>query len=315
MKIILDTDIDTDCDDAGALAVLHTLGNRGVAEPLGVVCSTPVPACVSCVRAINAWCGRPELPVAAIAEARWKGRPPFEGYLQHRALIAGEGRLYNEQIGESVAGEEIPEAVSLYRKLLASQEDGSVTICAVGTLTALAALLDSPPDEISPLSGHDLVARKVTLLASMAVASYPRGHESFNWRMDLVPAAKVIGTWPTTVAVQGDGKDVQTGRRLIESTPAGNPVSEAYRIWFGDDYETRPSWDQLTLIYAAGIAPELFHEKSGLSLTLDSESGAHEWSPLTHGHERRHVKTVGDTAELARRVEDLMIEAVAGANG
>jgi inosine-uridine nucleoside N-ribohydrolase len=36
VKIILDTDIGPDCDDAGAIAVLHTLATQGAAEILGI---------------------------------------------------------------------------------------------------------------------------------------------------------------------------------------------------------------------------------------------------------------------------------------
>lgn len=35
-KIIIDTDIGWDCDDAGALALIHSLCNKGEAELLAV---------------------------------------------------------------------------------------------------------------------------------------------------------------------------------------------------------------------------------------------------------------------------------------
>ena len=38
-KLIIDTDFETDCDDAGALAILHGLADRGLIEPLGIVAS------------------------------------------------------------------------------------------------------------------------------------------------------------------------------------------------------------------------------------------------------------------------------------
>ena len=37
--IILDTDFETDCDDAGALCVLHALARRGNAAIAGVIAS------------------------------------------------------------------------------------------------------------------------------------------------------------------------------------------------------------------------------------------------------------------------------------
>ena len=51
MSLILDTDIDTDCDDAGALAVLHALQSRRQATILGVICSVSYACCAATVGA------------------------------------------------------------------------------------------------------------------------------------------------------------------------------------------------------------------------------------------------------------------------
>jgi hypothetical protein len=41
VRIIFDTDIGSDCDDAGALAVLHKLADKGEAKILGVIYVSP----------------------------------------------------------------------------------------------------------------------------------------------------------------------------------------------------------------------------------------------------------------------------------
>ncbi|HSH96140.1 MAG TPA: exo-alpha-sialidase, partial [Roseimicrobium sp.] len=51
VKIIFDTDMQTDCDDAAALAVLHTLARRGEAEIIATVVSVKDPASVATVDA------------------------------------------------------------------------------------------------------------------------------------------------------------------------------------------------------------------------------------------------------------------------
>jgi hypothetical protein len=58
--ILLDTDIDSDCDDTGALAILHALATEGSILIAGVVCSIPVNACARAAMAINSWYGRPD---------------------------------------------------------------------------------------------------------------------------------------------------------------------------------------------------------------------------------------------------------------
>ena len=44
MKIIFDTDMAGDCDDAGALAVLNALADRGEAEILALVTNRKCPS-------------------------------------------------------------------------------------------------------------------------------------------------------------------------------------------------------------------------------------------------------------------------------
>ncbi|HCH85950.1 MAG TPA: nucleoside hydrolase, partial [Lentisphaeria bacterium] len=51
--IILDTDFETDCDDAGALCVLHALARRGNAAIAGVIASVHSPWPAAGVRALN----------------------------------------------------------------------------------------------------------------------------------------------------------------------------------------------------------------------------------------------------------------------
>ena len=62
-RIILDTDMDSDCDDAGALALLHVLADHGEAKILAVAASSLYRWSVPCIEAINRYYGRPDLPI------------------------------------------------------------------------------------------------------------------------------------------------------------------------------------------------------------------------------------------------------------
>ena len=53
VRIIFDTDMETDCDDAGALAVLHALADNGECEILATVVSVRDPWSAATVDAIN----------------------------------------------------------------------------------------------------------------------------------------------------------------------------------------------------------------------------------------------------------------------
>ncbi len=82
--IILDTDIDTDCDDTGALAILHNLAAAGECVIRGVVCSVPISECVLTVRAINEWYGAGDISVALVDIPDFDTSPRWKSYRDHR---------------------------------------------------------------------------------------------------------------------------------------------------------------------------------------------------------------------------------------
>ena len=65
VKLILDTDMSGDCDDAGALALLHALADRGECEILAVVTNRRdlTDASAAAVDAINTYYGRGDIPI------------------------------------------------------------------------------------------------------------------------------------------------------------------------------------------------------------------------------------------------------------
>jgi len=65
VRLILDTDMSGDCDDAGALALLHALADLGEVELLATVTNRKdrTNASAAAVDAINTYFGRPDLPI------------------------------------------------------------------------------------------------------------------------------------------------------------------------------------------------------------------------------------------------------------
>jgi len=108
--IILDTDMDSDCDDAGALALLHVLADRGEAKILAVAASSLYRWSVPCIEAINRYYGRPDLPI---------GAPKRDAVDSHA------GSKYARAVAESVttrweANSDAPDATEVYRQPLRS---------------------------------------------------------------------------------------------------------------------------------------------------------------------------------------------------
>src|SRR5690606_32590092 len=88
-------------------------------------------------------------------------------------------------------------AVDLYRKILATQTDNSVTIVTVGFTSNLADLLASEPDQYSHLSGLELIDKKVKKWVAMAGA-FPEGKE-FNVFKDAKASWQVFQEWPSPI--------------------------------------------------------------------------------------------------------------------
>jgi membrane-bound ClpP family serine protease len=65
-RVIVDTDIHADVDDAAALTMLHNLQDRGRVNLLAVMVNTPGRWGAPCVDAINTWNGRSDIPIGAL---------------------------------------------------------------------------------------------------------------------------------------------------------------------------------------------------------------------------------------------------------
>ncbi|MBQ4079481.1 MAG: nucleoside hydrolase, partial [Thermoguttaceae bacterium] len=63
VKLIFDTDIGGDIDDAFALGLIHSLADRGRCELLGVTLTTASEWAAKFVAAENAVYGRPDIPI------------------------------------------------------------------------------------------------------------------------------------------------------------------------------------------------------------------------------------------------------------
>ena len=314
VPVIFDTDMDTDVDDVGALAILHALADAGEARILAVVHSAPAQDGPVCAQAVNAWYGREGLPVGWTDWPELATSPVYELYRRARKHIVDTGAEYTPTVAAAYrarkGGETPPvrDGVTLYRETLAAAEDGSVVICTVGMLTAVAGLLESGPDDISPLSGRDLVAKKVRLLVTMALGDFPEGRDGFNWKCDVPSAAKVINQWPVALAVMPHGETILTGGRLAHEGAPENPCARAYDIYVKTPEKNRSSWDLCTVLYGVRGPAPFFKDKPGHRLEMDAEAGTHRWVPDADAP-HVFIEQVGTDADIAACLDELLLRA------
>jgi purine nucleosidase len=309
VKIIFDTDMAGDVDDVGALALLHALANRGEAEILACMISAPNEFTGPCIDAINTWFGRPEIPIGNLRDFQ-------DGYPKpvHTKPIDSK---YTEPVAKACAHDlkkssDAPDAVQLYRKILASQPDASVTIVSVGFLTNLKNLLNSEKDAASSLNGEKLILKKVKQWVCMGgkfpEGRFGNGEGEYNVTIDTVAAVRAMNDWPTPVVFSGFeiGAKIFTGERAKQLS-AESPVRVGYYHYTGGKH--RESWDQTAVLYAVRGARDYWTlSEPGFALMhARLHHGYNEWIPSPK-HQHRYLIEKMPSAEIAKVIEDLMME-------
>ena len=298
-NLILDTDIAEDCDDAGAVAVLHALANRGEVKILGMMVSMPVQYGAPALDAINTFYKRPNIPIGTL-------RNSADAYGAKNLLV------YNKDLALRFPNSlkdarNAPNSVTLYRQLLKNAADASVVIVTIGPLTNLYHLMRSPADNITSLTGMQLIRKKVKRVV-IAGGRLPDG-TSYNFRLAPEKSAYVFNNWPTEMwlAPNDLGDNVLTGKEMMSKTTRTNPVHEAYRLYKNahPSWQFRPSWDQMGVLIAVRGKAGLFRAH-----TWGHVRGIRAWIRWEPSPDKNHVWFRNNsTIEYRRRVvENLMMQ-------
>ena len=267
----------TDCDDAGALAMVHNLAEREETRPLATVVNNKGAYSAGAVAAINAAYDRADLPVGA-----YQGDLVGTQAASFFEDIATDTDRYGHEI---VTRADAADATAVYRRALADADD--VVIVSIGHLNNLLALLESDPDEQSDLSGRDLVAERVDRLVVMGGA-YPAGKEhNFAARRAHEVTKPALEGWPTDVLVTGYevGDEIRTGP-ILAHLDEDHPVHRAYAGHPSEPLENgRPSWDQ-TAVLAAVREPTEYFDVSDPGRVVVETDGANTWADDPAGSHR-----------------------------
>ncbi len=276
----------TDFDDVGALAVLHTLADAGECEILGTVVSTAGKAPSSgMVELINNYYGRPELPI---------GSPKSIGVAPERDGKASKNasyRIYADMVARNPSlkhprAEMTPDANGVYRRLLAAAPDQSVVVVSVGFTTNLRRLLETKADELSPLDGRALVAKKVKAWYAMA-CRFPNGQE-YNSGHDAASSAIAFREWPTPIYFLDCcyGMQVHCGVPASRLGDPSNPVCEAFARALKDYREVdrgHAAWDEITVLAAVRGWERYFGVERG-RFDMGFPNGFNHWTKCDDGN-------------------------------
>lgn len=292
-KFIVGTDWWTDCDDCIAIQLMCLAHKNGAAELLGIGMNACMEYSVASLCAFVEDMGVFGIPVGIDLEAN-----DFTGvhtYQKRMALKAVRTR--------SNLDAEHP--VRLYRRLLAQSEQ-KVEIIEIGFFNVLASLIESEPDDLSPLSGVELVKQKVAKMWVMAGKWDVQGGMEHNFNNNArarVAAEKFVRLCPCEVTFLG----WEVGASVISgSVLKGKDTFTANAMLDHGSQNGRSSWDPMLLL----LALTGDEEKAGYKIVVgkadvDARTGANYFTPDENGLHRYVIKIKNDN--FYKNVIDTML--------
>ena len=277
---ILGTDWWTDCDDVMAVRLLCNLQKLGVFHIIGLVLDACMPYSV---RSLDGFLldNGVDVPVGIDHDGT-----DFDGvpkYYQHYLAA----HLRSKYAGNEAA----EDGVRLYRRLLAESPQ-KVTLMEIGFPQVLANLLQSPPDDLSPLDGASLVAAKAEHLWIMAGqwdVQNGMEHNFINNPRSRRGGAYLCAHWPTPVTFLGFevGYTVFSGGKQV--LLPGDPLLGAMTEHLSED--GRESWDPMLVLLAGLNDPALagYRTVTGFA-SCDADTGANSFRENPAGPHRYVVK-------------------------
>ena len=287
--VIFETDMGNDIDDAMALDLLFKNMDQGKINLLGIGVHKNNPYSKEFIDIMRCWYGYENIPIgvnsACVTDMN------CVDYCTKTCLMKDES---GQPLFARSAHPNYEEAVPMYRRLLASQKDHSVVIITVGFSTTISQLLDSEPDSHSPLSGRELVAKKVKYFSIMAGEFVQEDFAEFNVVNDIPSAKKLFESSPVPMVYTPwtIGEQVHyPGKSIEEDFNWGkpHPMVEAYKHYLKMPYN-RPTWDIIASYYACNPedAKVTISEPGNIQVT---EKGITLFTPDKDGKSRYFTAT------------------------
>lgn len=270
LNVIFDTDMGNDIDDALALDMLYKYVDQNKINLLAIMNNKSSDYSTHFLDMMNTWYGHKKIPIGRIEKGVFIN--DYVDYSKNMIAYNDSSKLYSYSVKDH---DQLPEAHTLYRKILAQQKDQSVVIISVGFSTNLYRLLRSGADKYSALSGVDLVRKKVKYLSIMAGSFGDKKRAEFNVIHDVAAAKFVIENWPSGLVLSPFevGHRVMYPAKSIENDfnwTANHPLVDAYKRYRPFPYN-RPTWDLTSVYYAVEQENNLLDISKAGNLTVDDK--------------------------------------------
>ena len=276
--VILDTDLGSSTDDLFSLEMLCRYHEQGRCKLLGVVVDREGEDYAACADVVDTYFGHGDVPIGLVHN----GIKDPKVWIDYRAMPT-----YTKEDGTLMFAHSIndystlTDGWQLYRRLLAEQPDHSVSICSIGFVTCLAQLLESKGDTYSPLTGVELVRKKVKCIYVMGGVFGESVDPDYNFSQDIEFSKTFFNLWPKDVDVIFSPEEVGYN---IEYTPeqviadiSWTDVHPLKQVYMKCDCNTgQKMWDPLAVINAVeGDGLFRLSERGFVTLTDKAETIFH----------------------------------------
>ena len=268
--VILDTDIGSSTDDLIAMEMLYNYMDEGRCKLLGVVVDRMGDDYAALADVMNTYFGHGSIPIG-VERGGIKDPSVFIDYRELYKHTTEKGELMFKRTISDYS--QLPNGWELYRRLLAAQPDHSVSICSTGLVSSLVQLLASEPDDISPLSGVELVSKKVKCLYLMAGVFTSSEEPDYNFLQDPTYAKLLFELWPRSVDViyspMEVGNEIDYSPETVIRDISWTDIHPIKQVYMKYDCDTgQRMWDPMAVIQAVE-GDELFtlSERGIVSLT------------------------------------------------
>ncbi len=272
IEFILDSDVGSDADDIMAFAYLANMQKKDVLTVKAITHSQTAKDGPALIRSFFRTVGLDVPEVGTMV-----GGTPFTDY-------------YCEKTCKVFATEEdyapCDTAVRVLRRALASSQ--KAVLCAIGPLTNIGALFVSEGDDISPLSGAELVKEKCEKMILMAgcFVTDEKGDRmpEFNVKLDAPASINAVKNCPVPIVFLPfeTGFNINSGKAVTDKFGEGNVLSKVFTEYPHKRNGNNHSWDPATVVYAIEGCREFFKESEKGTVTVD-EIGRTFFTPDVNG--------------------------------
>ena len=305
VKIIFDTDFGGDADDLGALAMLHGFIDNKECDLLGIMLWTNEEFAVPAIDALNRYYGHPNIPIGVREGGTHRNDDA------HTKILA-------DNFSHELTYNDVPSTTELYRKVLAENEDNSIVLVTVGPLLNIKLLLESDSCQYSPLSGKELLHKKVKEMVVMG-GQFPSGEWEWNFNGGMPGVTKYVFEHidlPVVFSGYEIGVKIRTGD-VFNGIDKNHPLYigfyhfSEHASWMKENFingkiTPNSTYDQTAVLYAVRNGVGKWWNKIEGGYNQPDNDGGNTWviGEITN---HSYLKLNSEPKEMANLIDSLML--------